>query len=103
MAQSSPATILPEDFGVFKVKGQLGFRQATLATEVFPALQQLTPVSDSVQMKEGKDGREEGGAGSLTANVARAGMYGQNPNPAGALTLKDHTSECNPEVREGDS
>lgn len=54
MAQSSPATISAEDFSVFKVKGQLGFRQATLATEVFPALQQLTPVSDRVQMKEGK-------------------------------------------------
>lgn len=78
-------------------------KQATLATEVFPALQQLTHVRARAQMKEGKDGREEGGAESLTANVARAGMYGQNPNPAGALTLKDHTSECDPEVRGTDS
>lgn len=27
-------------------------------------------------------------------------MSGQNPNPEGALTLKDHTTECDPEVRE---
>jgi hypothetical protein len=51
-------------------------------------------------MKEGKDGRKKGGPGSLTTSVARRGMSGQNPNPSGALTLKDHTPQCDPEVRE---
>lgn len=66
-AQSSLASVSAEDFGILNVNGELRPRQATLATEVFPALQQHTPVSDRAQMKEEKDGREEGGTGLLTA------------------------------------